>query len=195
MLSPLLSPTEGSSQVGLNNKSGAASGHHYSSTSKLNIEPPASPKLNLQRSRKISRSSEDLASNNPVDTLKTAATNFLGVMVIDPRSGELMVRGGSLQKDLDIATQVLEEGAVETAAIIEKGVLNPFSKLTKGIGAVLKGGQPQPHEVNEAETEAAPESENVPPRLASSSQTNQVANSLLKAKIVEAKSQTKVLLI
>ena len=45
----------------------------------------------------------------------------------------------NLQKDLDVASHVLEEGAVETAAIIEKGVLNPFTKLTKGLGAVLKG--------------------------------------------------------
>ena len=72
--------------------------------------------------------------------LKNVASKFLGVVELDPTTGDLHVRGGgSLQKDLDVASHVLEEGAVETAAIIEKGVLNPFTKLTKGLGAVLKG--------------------------------------------------------
>ena len=72
--------------------------------------------------------------------LKNVANKFLGVVELDPTTGDLHVRsGGSLQKNLDKTGHVLEEGAVETAAIIEKGVLNPFTKLTKGLGAVLKG--------------------------------------------------------
>ena len=104
--------------------------------------------LRLTKARKISRSSEDVRSGKTQTTpasvasggLKNVANKFLGVVELDPTTGDLHVRsGGSLQKNLDKTGHVLEEGAVETAAIIEKGVLNPFTKLTKGLGAVLKG--------------------------------------------------------
>ena len=106
--------------------------------------------LRLTKARKISRSSEDVRSGKtqtqttPASVasggLKNVANKFLGVVELDPTTGDLHVRsGGSLQKNLDKTGHVLEEGAVETAAIIEKGVLNPFTKLTKGLGAVLKG--------------------------------------------------------
>ena len=103
-------------------------------------------------------------------------------------------RKGSLQKDLDMAQQVLEVGAVETAAIVEKGVLNPFSKLTKGLEAVLKG---QSEVTQEAVSEQALTSEDVIPSPSKVliSQNTQVANTLLKTKIAEARSQTNVLLI
>lgn len=103
------------------------------------------------------------------------------------------MRKGSLQKDLDVATHVLEEGAVETAAIIEKGVLNPFTMLTKGIGAVLKG---QTEITTGAISDNALEASDLnlsPSKL--TSQNNQIANSLLQAKVNEASSQTKVLLL
>ena len=123
--------------------------------------------------------------------IKNVASNFLEV------GGDLMGGGshkGSLQKDLDIAQQVLEVGAVETAAIVEKGVLNPFSKLTKGLEAVLKG---QSEVTQEAVSEQALTSEDVIPSPSKVliSQNTQVANTLLKTKIAEARSQTNVLLI
>jgi hypothetical protein len=206
MLSPLLSPSSGLGD----------SQAQYSSTSKLNLGGQL-PKLN-RRSRKVSKSSEDLrrlqGTNNPADEavagLRAAATNFLGVVELDA-SGDLKVRGGSLQKDLNIASQVLEDGAVETAAMIEKGVLNPFAKFTKGWGAVLGKQSPQqqpqqqqqqPVEVDEEVgivpltivQEATPTGELLsPPRLMS--QNNQVANALLKSRISEAKSQTQVILL
>ena len=78
--------------------------------------------------------------------------------------------------------------------IIEKGVLNPFTKLTKGLEAVLKG---QTEITQEAVCDQGLTSEDVlllsPSRIVS--QNNQVANTLLKTKIAEAKSQTNVLLI
>ena len=89
-----------------------------------------------------------------------------------------------------MASHVLEEGAVETAAIIEKGVLNPFSKLTKGLGAVLKGqSEITTNVISDQDLDISPT------RSASASQNNQVANQLLKAKIDQAKSQTQVFLL
>ena len=169
----------------------------------------SSPKL-AQRVRKISRSSEDITTSNKGQQskgrggggLRNVASKFLGVVELDPATGDLHVRDcGSLQKDLDVATHVLEEGAVETAAIIEKGVLNPFTKLTKGLGAVLKAGQsemPMPQVEQQQPAEMSPYSDpsgeqTSPSRL--TSQNNQVANQLLKLKVAEASSQTKVLLL
>ena len=97
----------------------------------------------------------------------------------------------SLQKDLDLATHVLEEGAVETAAIIEKGVLNPFTKLTKGLEAVLKA---QTVVTQDAVSDQAME-DILPSPSKVVSQNNQVANAILKTKIADANSQTNVLLI
>ena len=166
---------------------------------------PASPNM----SRQISRSSEDISKKGPSAAattsstsgvgsvgLKNVATNFLEV---DLMGGSTQKRN-SLQKDLDLATHVLEEGAVETAAIIEKGVLNPFSKLTRGLEAVLKG---QTEMTQEAVTDQALSSEDVLPPLGGlsspskvvNSHNNQAANALLKIKIAEANSQTNVLLI
>ncbi len=124
--------------------------------------------------------------------LRNVASKFLGVVELDPATGNLNVRKGSLQKDLDVATSVLEEGAVETAAIIEKGVLNPFSKLTKGIGAVLKG---QTEITTGAISDNALEPVDVSPLRSVVSQNNQLANTLLQARVNEVKSETKVVLI
>ena len=147
-------------------------------------------------SRQISRSSEDISKKGQATSssggssgLKNVATNLLEVDFPSNQS--------SLQKDLDLATHVLEEGAVETAAIIEKGVLNPFSKLTRGLEAVLKG---QTEMTQEAVTDQALSSEDVLIGGSSSpskvvSHNNQAANALLKIKIAEANSQTNVLLI
>ena len=164
---------------------------------------PASPNM----SRQISRSSEDISKKGPSAAattsstsggvgsvgLKNVATNFLEVDLMGVQ------KRNSLQKDLDLATHVLEEGAVETAAIIEKGVLNPFSKLTRGLEAVLKG---QTEMTQEAVTDQALSSEDVLPPLGGLSSpskvvshNNQAANALLKIKIAEANSQTNVLLI
>jgi len=216
MLSPLLSPSKDNSQLSpTNSEATVTSGgqqQHYSSTSRLNnitagtASEQSSPRLN--RTRKISRSSEDvrLAGKTPAEAVsavsggvKNVASKFLGVVELDPNTGDLTVRGGgSLQKDLDVASHVLEEGAVETAAIIEKGVLNPFTKLTKGLGAVLKGH-------SEVTTGAISDNALEPTDVAISisgspvkgsiSQNNQVANQLLQVKIAEAKSQTNVMLI
>ena len=177
MLSPLLSPTT----------STKVDSQQYSSTSKLNNYDAAAKGASPNMSRKISRSSEDVSKKG----IKNAASNFLEV------GGDLMGGGsrkGSLQKDLDMAQQVLEVGAVETAAIVEKGVLNPFSKLTKGLEAVLKG---QSEVTQEAVSEQALTSEDVIPSPSKVliSQNTQVANTLLKTKIAEARSQTNVLLI
>ena len=166
---------------------------------------PASPNM----SRQISRSSEDISKKGRPSAaattsstsggvgsvgLKNVATNFLEVDLMGVQ------KRNSLQKDLDLATHVLEEGAVETAAIIEKGVLNPFSKLTRGLEAVLKG---QTEMTQEAVTDQALSSEDVLPPLGGlsspskvvNSHNNQAANALLKIKIAEANSQTNVLLI
>ena len=122
------------------------------------------------------------------------ASKFLGVVELDTASGDLRVRGGSLQKDLDVASHVLEEGAVETAAIIEKGVLNPFSKLTKGLGAVLKGqSEVTTNVISEQDLDLDLRGSNS--SSGGSSQNNQVANQLLKVKIDQANSQTHVLLL
>ncbi len=138
----------------------------------------------------------------------------MGVVELDA-SGDLKVKGGSLQKDLDIASQVLEESAVETAAMIEKGVLNPFTKLTKGLGAVLGNktspqhqqqqqhqgvevaveavdDQQQQHPQAQVFVEGATPTEGFAPRF---SQSAQAANQVLKAKIAEANSKTTVLLL
>ena len=166
---------------------------------------PASPNM----SRQISRSSEDISKKGRPSAatttssstsggvgsvgLKNVATNFLEVDLMGVQ------KRNSLQKDLDLATHVLEEGAVETAAIIEKGVLNPFSKLTRGLEAVLKG---QTEMTQEAVTDQALSSEDVlpigglsSPSKVVNSHNNQTANALLKIKIAEANSQTNVLLI
>lgn len=176
------------------------SSQQYSSTSKLfeagsGLGATAgglSPGLS-RRSRKISKSSEDV---NSIDAgfrnVSNVASKFLGVVELDPATGDLKVRKGSLQKDLDVASHVLEEGAVETAAIIEKGVLNPFTKFTKGLGAVLKG---QSEMTTGAISDNALSPSDVSPVRLSSSQNNQVANQWLQAKIDEAHSQTKVLLL
>lgn len=143
-----------------------------------------------RRTRKISKSSEDV---NSIDAgFRNVASKFLGVVELDPTTGDLKVRKGSLQKDLDVASHVLEEGAVETAAIIEKGVLNPFTKFTKGLGAVLKG---QSEMTTGAISDNALSPSDVSPVRSSSSQNNQLANQWLQAKIDEANSQTKVLLL
>ena len=83
---------------------------------------------------------------------------------------------------------------METAAIIEKGVLNPFSKLTKGLGAVLKG---QSEITTGAMSDNALEPvDTIPsPVRSNASQHNQMANQMLQNKIAEANSQTKVILI
>ena len=183
MLSPLLSPTTSATT--------SASGQ-YSSTSRLNEgqQSTLSPSLN-RKGQKLSRSSEDLVNPKEVTAgLRNVASKFLGVVELDTATGDLHVRGGSLQKDLDVASHVLEEGAVETAAIIEKGVLNPFSKLTKGLGAVLKGqSEITTNVISDQDLDISPT------RSASASQNNQVANQLLKAKIDQAKSQTQVFLL
>ena len=183
MLSPL-SPTASSSGLG------AGQAGQYSSTSKLDgghgLQPPT-----LQKGQKLSRSSEDLVNPKEVTAgLRNVASKFLGVVELDTASGDLRVRGGSLQKDLDVASHVLEEGAVETAAIIEKGVLNPFTKLTKGLGAVLKGQ-------SEVTTNVMSEQDlGLDLRTGGfSSQNNQVANQLLKVKIDQTNSQTHILLL
>ena len=80
---------------------------------------------------------------------------------------------------------------------IEKGVLNPFSKLTRGLEAVLKS---QSNLTQEAVTDQALSSEDVLPGSLHSpskvvSHNNQAANALLKIRIAEANSQTNVLLI
>lgn len=173
------------------------SSQQYSSTSKL-FEAGGgstagagglSPNFS-RRTRKISKSSEDV---NSIDAgFRNVASKFLGVVELDPTTGDLKVRKGSLQKDLDVASHVLEEGAVETAAIIEKGVLNPFTKFTKGLGAVLKG---QSEMTTGAISDNALSPSDVSPVRSSSSQNNQLANQWLQAKIDEANSQTKVLLL
>ena len=180
-----------------------ASGGQYSSTSKLEScsssqgSSSASPKL----TRKISRSSEDVRSSSrkPKEVtagLKNVASKFLGVVELDPATGDLHVRGGgSLQKDLNVASHVLEEGAVETAAIIEKGVLNPFTKLTKGLGAVLKGQSEMTSSAGSVVTEASFDVPTTDQSSRLTSQNIQVANQLLKMKVAEANSQTKVLLL
>jgi len=213
MLSPLLSPSKdnscGSSAVTLEAATVATSGggqqQHYSSTSRLNISGSSSEHSSprLTKARKISRSSEDVRSGKTQTTpasvasggLKNVANKFLGVVELDPTTGDLHVRsGGSLQKNLDKTGHVLEEGAVETAAIIEKGVLNPFTKLTKGLGAVLKGH-------TEITTGAISDNALEPTDVAIStsspvrSQNNQITNQLLQVKIDEAKSQTNIMLI
>lgn len=189
LLSPLLSPTTSTGISG----GASPSGGQYSSTSRLNEgqQSTLSPSLN-RKGQKLSRSSEDLV-NHPKEVtagLRNVASKFLGVVELDTVTGDLHVRGGSLQKDLDVATHVLEEGAVETAAIIEKGVLNPFSKLTKGLGAVLKGqSEITTNVISDQDLDISPT------RSASASQNNQVANQLLKAKIDQANSQTQVFLL
>ena len=191
LLSPLLSPTTstGGTSPGASTSSGAG---QYSSTSRLNEgqQSTLSPSLN-RKGQKLSRSSEDLVNPKEVTAgLRNVASKFLGVVELDTVTGDLHVRGGSLQKDLDVASHVLEEGAVETAAIIEKGVLNPFSKLTKGLGAVLKGqSEITTNVISDQDLDISPT------RSASASQNNQVANQLLKAKIDQAKSQTQVFLL
>lgn len=189
LLSPLLSPTTSTGISG----GASPSGGQYSSTSRLNEgqQSTLSPSLN-RKGQKLSRSSEDLV-NHPKEVtagLRNVASKFLGVVELDTVTGDLHVRGGSLQKDLDVATHVLEEGAVETAAIIEKGVLNPFSKLTKGLGAVLKGqSEITTNVISDQDLDISPT------RSASASQNNQVANQLLKAKIDQANSLTQVFLL
>ena len=195
MLSPLLSPT--SSRKPQPPSSSQQSGpQQYSSTSRLNNLSTTASQGSPNMSRQISRSSEDISKKGQATSssggssgLKNVATNFLEVDFPSNQS--------SLQKDLDLATHVLEEGAVETAAIIEKGVLNPFSKLTRGLEAVLKG---QTEMTQEAVTDQALSSEDVLIGGSSSpskvvSHNNQAANALLKIKIAEANSQTNVLLI
>lgn len=177
MLSPLLSPTSGKKKPGPQ--------HYSSSTSRLNNldDQQGASQASPNMSRKISRSSEDVSKEKASSGLKNAATNFLEV--------DLIGRKGSLQKDLDIAQHVLEEGAVETAAIIEKGVLNPFTKLTKGLEAVLKA---QTVVTQDAVSDQAME-DILPSPSKVVSQNNQVANAILKTKIADANSQTNVLLI
>ena len=195
MLSPLLSPT--SSRKPQPPSSSQQSGpQQYSSTSRLNNLSTTASQGSPNMSRQISRSSEDISKKGQATSssggssgLKNVASNFLEVDFPSNQS--------SLQKDLDLATHVLEEGAVETAAIIEKGVLNPFSKLTRGLEAVLKG---QTEMTQEAVTDQALSSEDVLIGRSSSpskvvSHNNQAANALLKIKIAEANSQTNVLLI
>ena len=195
MLSPLLSPT--SSRKPQPPSSSQQSGpQQYSSTSRLNNLSTTASQGSPNMSRQISRSSEDISKKGQATSssggssgLKNVATNFLEVDFPSNQS--------SLQKDLDLATHVLEEGAVETAAIIEKGVLNPFSKLTRGLEAVLKG---QTEMTQEAVTDQALSSEDVLIGGSSSpskvvSHNNQAANALLKIRIAEANSQTNVLLI
>ena len=195
MLSPLLSPT--SSRKPQPPSSSQQSGpQQYSSTSRLNNLSTTASQGSPNMSRQISRSSEDISKKGQATSssggssgLRNVATNFLEVDFPSNQS--------SLQKDLDLATHVLEEGAVETAAIIEKGVLNPFSKLTRGLEAVLKG---QTEMTQEAVTDQALSSEDVLIGGSSSpskvvSHNNQAANALLKIKIAEANSQTNVLLI
>ena len=191
MLSPILSPSkEHSTPVGPNLINPIQHPQQYSSTSKLNslVDPSSSPRL-TRRARKISRSSEDVAHahNSEIPAgFRNVGSKFLEVV-------ESASHGGSIQKDLDVATAVLEGGAVETAAIIEKGVLNPFSKLTKGLGAVLKG---QSEMTTGAMSDNALEAlDTIPSPVRSTSQNNQVANHLLQMKIADANSQTKVLLI
>ena len=192
MLSPLLSPT--SSRKPQPPSSQQSGPQQYSSTSRLNNLSTTASQGSPNMSRQISRSSEDISKKGQATSssggssgLKNVATNFLEVDFPSNQS--------SLQKDLDLATHVLEEGAVETAAIIEKGVLNPFSKLTRGLEAVLKG---QTDMTQEAVTDQALSSEDVliggsPSKVVS--HNNQAANALLKIKIAEANSQTNVLLI
>ena len=194
MLSPLLSPT--SSRKPQPPSSQQSGPQQYSSTSRLNNLSTTASQGSPNMSRQISRSSEDISKKGQATSssggssgLKNVATNFLEVDFPSNQS--------SLQKDLDLATHVLEEGAVETAAIIEKGVLNPFSKLTRGLEAVLKG---QTEMTQEAVTDQALSSEDVLIGGSSSpskvvSHNNQAANALLKIKISEANSQTNVLLI
>ena len=194
MLSPLLSPT--SSRKPQPPSSQQSGPQQYSSTSRLNNLSTTASQGSPNMSRQISRSSEDISKKGQATSssggssgLKNVATNFLEVDFPSNQS--------SLQKDLDLATHVLEEGAVETAAIIEKGVLNPFSKLTRGLEAVLKG---QTEMTQEAVTDQALSSEDVLIGGSSSpskvvSHNNQAANALLKIKIAEANSQTNVLLI
>ena len=201
MLSPLLSPT--SSRKPQPPSSSQQSGpQQYSSTSRLNNLSTTASQGSPNMSRQISRSSEDISKKGQATSssggssgLKNVATNFLEVDLMGQKRGSS--NQSSLQKDLDLATHVLEEGAVETAAIIEKGVLNPFSKLTRGLEAVLKG---QTEMTQEAVTDQALSSEDVLIGGSSSpskvvSHNNQAANALLKIKIAEANSQTNVLLI
>ena len=201
MLSPLLSPT--SSRKPQPPSSSQQSGpQQYSSTSRLNNLSTTASQGSPNMSRQISRSSEDISKKGQATSssggssgLKNVATNFLEVDLMGQKRGSN--NQSSLQKDLDLATHVLEEGAVETAAIIEKGVLNPFSKLTRGLEAVLKG---QTEMTQEAVTDQALSSEDVLIGGSSSpskvvSHNNQAANALLKIKIAEANSQTNVLLI
>ena len=193
MLSPLSPTNSSSSSSGRGQKPNSG---QYSSTSKLDgghdggLQPPT-----LQKGQKLSRSSEDLVNPKEVTAgLRNVASKFLGVVELDTASGDLRVRGGSLQKDLDVASHVLEEGAVETAAIIEKGVLNPFSKLTKGLGAVLKGqSEVTTNVISEQDLDLDLRGSNS--SSGGSSQNNQVANQLLKVKIDQANSQTHVLLL
>ena len=203
MLSPLLSPT--SSRKPQPPSSQQSGPQQYSSTSRLNNLSTTASQGSPNMSRQISRSSEDISKKGQATSssggssgLKNVATNFLEVDLMGQKRGSS--NQSSLQKDLDLATHVLEEGAVETAAIIEKGVLNPFSKLTRGLEAVLKG---QTEMTQEAVTDQALSSEDVLPPIGGlsspskvvNSHNNQAANALLKIKIAEANSQTNVLLI
>lgn len=189
LLSPLVSPSHG----------------HSSSTSRLPSLLPAqlSPNLNSRRNRKLSKSSEDVSTEDDESCSKTKRItgNFLGV-TFDSTGDLRMKGGGSLQKDLDIATQALEDGAVEATAIIEKGVLNPFAKLTKGLGAVLgnkqdrDGGglQPDIQLVGPAE-EQVQEQQSSTMSSRSSSSAHMMADQQLRAKLAESTSRTKVMLL
>ena len=94
--------------------------------------------------------------------------------------------GGSLQKDLNVATQALGDVAIESA----KEVLNPFAKLTKGIqNVVLKKGKDEPS-AEEIIPPTEDISSNLPPNLPRSASSDYMAG-----KVADASSLTRVILL
>jgi len=80
--------------------------------------------------RRLSKSSEGI---NCEERRKSGGANNINFMNLDFDSKGI---GGSLQKDLNVATQALEDVALESANVakeVSKEVFNPLAKFTKGI--------------------------------------------------------------